>query len=160
MTTSFRPDDYHVEAGRMDVQFVTPVVIACLEVAADKEAAEYRDKRQKGKGGVKSYAPGKDFYEWRQYAGDYRPVVRVQAVPEIAMTGGSVFAVIMLGPNVPTRFKFKTDSPRRAAPDTAGPRDPFPGRPAATLSASESGLNRLSFRFGPPGPIPGHSTTV
>ncbi|MHC4302719.1 MAG: hypothetical protein ACYS7Y_36130, partial [Planctomycetota bacterium] len=49
------------------------------------------------------------FYEWRQYAGDYRPIVRINAIPEIKMTGGSFFAKAMLGANASGRYRFKAD---------------------------------------------------
>jgi hypothetical protein len=83
------------------------VLRAQLEVRAEKEASEGHKKQSPRS--TSSYKPGEDFYEWRRYVGDYRPVVVIQAMPEIALTGGSVFAIVMLGPNVPKHFKFKTD---------------------------------------------------
>ncbi len=110
LSMEWRPKQYHVEAGKMDVQFITPVVVAHLEVKAEREAAEFRERRTRRKRRpVKEYKPGQDFYEWRQYAGDYKPVVRIQVVPEIKMTAGSAFALIMLGP---VRYRFKTDFDR------------------------------------------------
>jgi S1-C subfamily serine protease len=113
MSRNFDSFEYHIEAGKFDVQLMTPVLIAGLEVADDKAAAAFRNKRsKKKKTETKEYTPGQDFYEWRQYVGDYRAVVTVQAVPEISMTGGSVFAVIMLGGSAPQKFKFKADFDR------------------------------------------------
>jgi hypothetical protein len=96
----------------MDIQFVTPVALAWAEIRADREAAEFRKKRTRGKKQVVEYTPGRDFYEWRRYAGDYKPVVRVQAIPEIGMTGGSIAAVLLLGVNANVRYKFKADFDR------------------------------------------------
>ncbi len=103
---------YHLEVGPIDVQFVTPIALAWNEIRAEREAAAYRKQRTKRKAGVQDYKPGQDFYEWRRYTGDYKPVVRVQAVPEIGMTGGSIAAVLFLGVNAPVRYKFKTDFDR------------------------------------------------
>ncbi len=91
------------------MQFVTPVVIAALELAAEKEAAYQRARRTRNDATTKPYTPGQDFYEWRRYVGDFRPVVTIQAVPEIAMTGGSLAAKILLGVSAPGRYRFKTD---------------------------------------------------
>jgi S1-C subfamily serine protease len=111
-TRSYNPSSYHVEAGKIDVQLITPPLIAYLETSAEREAAEGRNRRNRGKQGTTQYAPGSDYYEWRRYAGDYRPVVIIQAVPEIKMTAGSAFAIALLGAAAPTRFKFKTDFDR------------------------------------------------
>jgi S1-C subfamily serine protease len=112
--------DYHVEAGKIDIQFITPVVIASLEKGAAMRAAEQKEKRQHKKketiqAGEQTEAArtqegvGEGFYEWRRYVGDYQSVVRIQAIPEIGMTGGSIFAKVMLGANAPGRYRFRTD---------------------------------------------------
>jgi S1-C subfamily serine protease len=98
--------EYHLKAGPMDVQFLTPVRIACLQAEHEQELAKAHGKRSK-KG--EEYKPGEDFYAWQRYAGDYRPVVTIQAVPEFGRTGGSTFMVIMFGPGVHQNFRFKTD---------------------------------------------------
>jgi len=114
LSREYRPAEYHIEAGKFDVQFITPVVLGILEIQAEKEAAEGRKKRTKGTG--KEYKPGSDFYEWRRYGGDYRPVVIVQCIPEIGLTGGSIAAAILGGLSgvLPAhlRYKFKADFER------------------------------------------------
>lgn len=107
--TAYNPKLYHIEAGQIDLQLMTPVVLACLEVA-DEVAASKRQKRRSKKSSKKpSYEPGKDFYNWRQYVGHYRPVVVIQAIPEIKLTGGSAFAVAMIGNYAHRKYRFKTD---------------------------------------------------
>ncbi len=106
------PNLYHLEAGKIDVEFMTPVVIAALEIEVEKAAARTRNKRTRRKANARKVSDPGDFYEWRRYAGDYRPVVVVQAVPEIRMTTGSAWAVALAGPSVPTRYRFKTDFER------------------------------------------------
>lgn len=133
---------YHLEAGKIDVQFITPVLIAGLDVAAEREASEQRSRRSKGRS-VKQYTAGDDFYEWGRYVGDYRPIVTIQAIPEITMTAGSAFAVAMLGPNVPQRYRFKTDFDRMELWRGATLVEPIlPGRIAEVVSA-QAGLQSL-----------------
>lgn len=108
MRTDFDPKDYHVEAGKFDVQLVTPVLVASLQAQEEREAAAFRSKRNKKKD-TKTFEGVDYFYEWRRYAGDYRPVVTIQAVPEIRMTTGSVFAVALVGNAAPQRYRFKAD---------------------------------------------------
>jgi hypothetical protein len=108
LRTSYHPKQYHIEAGQIDVQFLTPVVIAQLEVSDEVAASKRQKKRSKKSKSVK-YEPGRDFYNWRQYAGAYRAVVIVQAVPEIQLTGGSAFAVAMIGNLANRNYRFKCD---------------------------------------------------
>ena len=102
---------YHLEAGKFDVQFLTPLMIGKLEVEDERQALAQRSKRSKRKK-VKEYKPGEDFYEWRRYIGDYRPVVRLKAVPEITLTAGSAFAVAMIGASAQQNYRFKADFDR------------------------------------------------
>lgn len=104
----FRPRDYHLEAGKFDVTFVDPVVIASLEVASEREAAAVRGRRNRRKVGTTEESVGSDFYEWRRYAGDYRPVVTIQATPELGMPPGSWIAA-GLGATSGLRYWFKAD---------------------------------------------------
>ncbi len=141
---SVDPRRYHAEAGGVDVQIVTPVVIAALELSAEKEAADQHARRTRDDPGAKPYTPGQDFYEWRRYVGDFRPVVTVQAVPEIVMTGGSLAAKILLGLSAPGRFRFKTDFVRmelRRDGVVVGPI--FPGRIPNVL-AFQVGVDRMN----------------
>lgn len=148
VATRYDARHYHVEAGKIDVQFLTPVVLAQLEIQAEKEAAEFRKRRTRRKQDVQEYVPGRDFYEWRRYAGDYRPVVRIQAIPEIGLTGGSLFAVVMLGPNVPKTYKFKTDFKRMELVRGNAVIEPIhPGRipHVANIEAGADRLKDLTF---------------
>src|SRR5690606_3142136 len=83
LRTELRSRDYHLEAGKFDVTFIDPVVVASLEVASERAAAETRGRRNRRKTGAAGETVGSDFYEWRKYAGDYRPVVTIQATPEL-----------------------------------------------------------------------------
>jgi hypothetical protein len=109
LRTVHLPKLFHIEAGQIDVQLLTPVVIASLEVGDEIAASKRQKKRSKKSKKKPTYEPGKDFYNWRQYAGDYRPVVVIQAVPEIQLTGASTFAVLMIGNYAHRQYRFKTD---------------------------------------------------
>ena len=111
LRSEYKPKLYHVEAGKFDVQFVDPVVIAMVEAEDERRATAYRKKRTKKKD-VDEYKPGEGFYEWRQYAGDYSPVVTIQAIPEIRLTTGSIFMVALAGASAPKRYRFKADFDR------------------------------------------------
>lgn len=112
--TGRKVKEYKVEAGKFDVQLITPVLTAALEVAEEREAAGGRRKRTKRKN-AKDFSVGEHFYEWRRYAGDYRAVVTIQVVPEIRQTTGSIFAAVaggLTGVVTPQKYRFKTDFDR------------------------------------------------
>jgi hypothetical protein len=97
-------DDYHVEAGKLDVHFVTPVLLASMVIEEEREALEGRKKRKKkkrqGREDEETYEPGEAFYEWQKDPENFRAVVSVQAYPEAG-------ALIGRG-----KLRFKTDFER------------------------------------------------
>jgi hypothetical protein len=157
--SDYEPRQYHLEAGKIDVQFVTPVVLAQLEVQAAKEASEGRNKRHKH-GHTKEYSAGEDFYEWRRYTGDYRAVVRIQAVPEIKPTSGSIFAMMLIG--VAPRFKFKTDFDRMELWRGDTVIEPIhPGRAPSDLHASIKDVSYYGvYEYPPEAFKPGEKLTL
>ncbi len=105
--------DYHLEAGKMDVNVFTPVLIASNVVRAEREAAEARQKRRKGKDddpAQETGQPSQRFYAWQKDQDNFRPVVRVRVFPEVKMTPGSAFLVGLVGSG--GKFRFKTDFDR------------------------------------------------
>src|SRR5690606_18860249 len=137
------PRDYHLEAGKFDVTFVDPVVIASLEVASEREAAAVRGRRNRRKVGTTEESVGSDFYEWRRYAGDYRPVVNIQATPELGMPPGSWLAV-GLGATSGLRYWFKADFGRMELLRDGEVVPPLhPGRVRQVVDESMAG-NRLA----------------
>jgi len=101
------PKSYHLEAGKMDLFFVTPVVLANVVVKAEREAAAGRAKRRKDKGPAEPDKPGQQFYAWQKDADNFRPVVRIVARPEMKTNMGSAFRATLLGGTV--AYAFKTD---------------------------------------------------
>lgn len=108
LATRFRSKDYHVEAGKFDITLIDPVVIASLEVESERQAAN--TKRRRNRDTVEEI--GSDFYQWRQYAGDYRPVVAIQATPELGMGAGQWALALGLGVSSGLRMSFKADFAR------------------------------------------------
>jgi hypothetical protein len=104
--------DYHLEAGKIDVQFFTPVLVVSGFLERERLASEERQKR-KNKGGEKAEAPaetGKPYYAWQKEEEIFLPVVRIRAFPEVKMTPGSMFVAGLLGTG--GKFRFKTDFER------------------------------------------------
>ncbi|MBF2753906.1 MAG: hypothetical protein ISN29_01410 [Gammaproteobacteria bacterium AqS3] len=111
---------YHVEAGKFDMQFITPVVIAYKELEEQRRQAKWSEKNRK-KGRPDSplppvpYMAGQAFFGWQKYAKDYSKVVTLQAIPELKTTGGSKAASFFLGPLLGAafmRFEFKASFDR------------------------------------------------
>ncbi|NIM01650.1 MAG: trypsin-like serine protease [Acidobacteria bacterium] len=124
-----RPKDYNIEAGKIDVQIFTPVLMASNVIRAEREALEGRKKRRKKKDRTaeEDYQPGSRFYEWTKSAENFRPVVRIRAYPEIKMKAGSAWKVALVGGRA--SYRFKTDFQRMVLLRNGEPVEPVhPGR--------------------------------
>jgi len=107
------PKAYHVEAGKMDVQVFTPVLVVSMALQGEREAAAARAKRTKGKDGEGSAAEAESsqrFYAWQKDEEVFLPVVRIRVYPEVKITAGSAFMVGLLGSG--GKYRFKTDFDR------------------------------------------------
>lgn len=143
LKTAVRPADYRLSAGKFNVTFVDPVVIAALQIVSERDAAATRKRRNRRKGSVISDDVGSDFYEWRRYVGDYRPVVTIQATPELGMPPGSWLAA-SLGATSGLRLWFKADFGRMELVRDGQVVEPInPGRIRQVVDESVAG-NRLS----------------
>jgi len=96
------PDKYHLEAGKLDLYIVTPVLLANTVVMAEREAAEGRAKRRKEKQPDPQDNPGQQFYAWQKDTDNFRPVVRIVARPETKVKMGSALLGVL-------SYTFKTD---------------------------------------------------
>jgi S1-C subfamily serine protease len=104
---------YHLEAGKMDVQVFTPVLVVSMALQEEREAAEARRKRTKGKDGEGSATEAETsqrFYAWQKNEEVFLPVVRIRVYPEVKITAGSAFMVGLLGSG--GKYRFKTDFDR------------------------------------------------
>jgi S1-C subfamily serine protease len=125
--------DYHVEAGKIDVQFFTPTLMASAIIRNEREAAKGRDKRRKRKKGKaeqpeeEPYEPGEQFYDWQKQSENFKPVVRIRAFPEVKMKFGSALGAALIGSG--TKYRFKTDFARMELRRDGEPVEPIhPGR--------------------------------
>ncbi len=102
------------EAG-FDVALVTPVLKYRMEEAVQLAAAKEKGKRTKKHDAAiqNTFEPLRDLRGWAEYAGEYKPVLLIQAEPQLRETFGSalVRGLAASGGNYggPAHMKFKTD---------------------------------------------------
>lgn len=106
---------YIFSEGGFDVALATPVLSYRMlergKIAAAKEKAK---RTRKNESAVKNtFEPLQDLRGWAEYAGAYRPVLLIQAQPQLRETFWSAFgrglAASSGGYAGPARMKFKTD---------------------------------------------------
>jgi len=140
---------YHLEAGKIDIHFLTSVSMAAEVVRAEREAQKIAEKRRRKKrkkhGGNVEAEEERDkagtlFYEWQKNNDNFRPVVGIRAFPEIKMTFGSAFAVAMVGAG--GKYRFKTDFGRMELLRGGEPVEPIhPGRIREVVNVSGGGAS-------------------
>jgi hypothetical protein len=97
------------------------------------------NRRNRQNSVVNSEEIGSEFYEWRRYAGDYRPVVTIQATPEIQLTVGSAFAA-GFGATTGLDYRFKTDFGRMELIRDGAVVQPYhPGRVRQVVNQTAAG---------------------
>jgi S1-C subfamily serine protease len=102
------------EAG-FDVAMVTPVLKYRMEESVQLAAAKEKGKRTKKHEAAiqNTFEPLRDLRGWAEYAGEYKPVLLVQAEPQLRETFGSALTrgLAASGGNYggPARLKYKTD---------------------------------------------------
>lgn len=95
-----------------NVSVVTPVTRVALTKSYDNDLAKDRKKREAMSDVPESqrYSSVREFRDWMEYVGSTTaPVVTISVDPKIGETGGSIFARVMLGPNMKATYKFKGD---------------------------------------------------
>jgi len=117
LAREFKPKEYHLEAGKLDVQFATAVSMGAAVLQAERDAAKTREKRRpkqakKGEATTEELPRevGQQFYEWQKDSDNFRAVVRVRVLPEVKITAGSALVAAMVG--VGAKYRFKTDFER------------------------------------------------
>jgi S1-C subfamily serine protease len=109
----FDIDPYTFNVGKFSVIFVTPRYKYRQATEDEREALKGRKGRE-AKSEIKgTFNPYQDLYGWAEYAGEYKPVLHIQAIPEIGETTGSIFSRALLGGltgvRMPGKFRFKAD---------------------------------------------------
>jgi hypothetical protein len=106
---------YLFTVGGFDVALVTPVLTYKLQEGVSLAAAEEKGRRtRKHNESVKdTFEPLQEMHEWAEYIGEYKPVLLIQAEPQLRETFMSAFARGMASSGGyyagPAHLKFKTD---------------------------------------------------
>lgn len=109
----FDTSRYIIGIDDFTVTFLTPTLKYRMETEAEREAAKTRDKRNKKEGAVQgTFRPFEDIRGWREYVGDYKPILTIRATPALAESfWGAVGRGVAAnyGIRVPAKLRFKTD---------------------------------------------------
>ncbi|MFN2492262.1 MAG: S1C family serine protease [Pyrinomonadaceae bacterium] len=109
----FDDDRYIFGLADYRVALATPTFLYRLQTEGEREAAKTKAKRNKKEGAVQgTYRPFDEFRNWREYIGDYRPILLINAEPN---AGESFWGAIgrgvaaNYGIAVPANIRYKTD---------------------------------------------------
>jgi S1-C subfamily serine protease len=111
----FNVKPYIFSEGDFDVALATPVLEYRMLEQGEIAAAREKGKRtRKNEGAVKNtFEPLQDLRGWAEYAGAYKPVLLIQAQPQLRETFWSAFGRSMAASGGryagPARMRFKTD---------------------------------------------------
>lgn len=104
---------YHFGLNDYRIMLLTPAYKHWIETAPEREAAKSRSKRNNKEGAVQgTFRPFEDFYSWREYVGDYKPILHIRATPQL---GESFWGAVgrgmaaQYGMITPAKMRFKTD---------------------------------------------------
>ncbi|MGA2989736.1 MAG: serine protease [Candidatus Korobacteraceae bacterium] len=102
---------YSHDAGDYVVTLITPRLMYYAMERGRIEAIKTKEKRNsKQKNAIQgTFQPLEDLQNWREYIGEYRPVLEIRTKPKFQETGGSQFTRIMVSPYLPATMRFKTD---------------------------------------------------
>jgi S1-C subfamily serine protease len=109
----FDTDRYVTSVGGFNLVFLTPTLKYRIQTEAEREAAKTREKRNKKDGAVQgTFRPFDDFFAWREYVGDYKPILIIRATPELGESfwgalGRGIAA--NYGIHTQAKLRFKTD---------------------------------------------------
>lgn len=109
----FDTDRYIASVGGFNLLFLTPTLKYRIQTEAEREAAKTRGKRNKKEGAVQgAFRPFDNFFAWREYVGDYKPILIIRATPELGESfwgalGRGVAA--NYGIHTQAKLRFKTD---------------------------------------------------
>ncbi|WP_225931235.1 S1C family serine protease [Leptolyngbya sp. 7M] len=109
----FETDRYTTSVGSFNILLMTPRLKYRIQTEAEREAAKTREKRNKKEGAVHgTFRPFDNFFAWREYVGDYKPILIIRATPELGESfWGAVGRGIAANYGIRTqaRLRFKTD---------------------------------------------------
>lgn len=139
---------YIFTVGGFDVALGTPVLEYAMREEVGRTAAEEKRKRTKkrGESGENSFEPLQDLPEWAEYVGEYKPVLLVQAEPQLRETflsqlGHELTPAIVMYAGGP-RMKFRTDFGKMKLLCGAKEVEPIqPGKAATIVNAHTAFVN-------------------
>lgn len=109
--SKFDTKPYRFEAGDYSVLVITPQLRYYYEEEDKIQAAKAKNKRNKTAASEEQESDASDdLKSWGEYAGEYKAVISVRAVPKLRETTGSKWRRGMLGvAGGPATIRFKTD---------------------------------------------------
>ncbi len=149
MAANFDKKPYIFTAGGFDVALVTPVLEYEAQGEVGKAAAHEKSKRtkkQRGESPQNPFEPLQDLHGWAEYTGEFKPVLFVQAAPQLRETFISTLGRELV-PSIEAyaggpRMKFKTDFYRMKLLCGAKEVEPIqPGKAATVVDAHSSFVN-------------------
>lgn len=140
---------YVFTVGGFDVALGTPVLEYEVQGEAGRAAAHERNKRTKkrGEASESSFEPLKDLPEWAEYVGEFKPVLLVQAAPQLresfaSLVGRQLIPSIEPFGNITPRLKFRTDFYKMRLLCDANEVEPIqPGKAATVVNAHNAFVN-------------------
>jgi S1-C subfamily serine protease len=139
---------YVFTVGGFDVALGTPVLEYEVQSEARRAVGRERNKRTKkrGESAESAFEPLKDLPEWAEYVGEFKPVLLVQAAPQLRATFASVLGR-ELAPSSEffggaPRLKFRTDFYKMKLLCGAREVEPIqPGKAASVVNAHNEFVN-------------------
>lgn len=139
---------YSFSEGGFDVAMATPVFKYRLEEEVQLAAAKEKGKRTKKHDAAiqNTFEPLRDLRGWAEYAGEYKPVLLIQAAPQLRETVGSAIVRGLAssggGYGGPAHLKYKTDFYRMRLLCGGKEIEPIhPGKAATVVNAHNAFVN-------------------
>jgi S1-C subfamily serine protease len=140
---------YIFTVGGFDVALGTPVLAYEVQEEAGRTVTHEKNKRTKrrGESAERTFEPLQDLPEWAEYVGEYKPVLLVQAAPQLRETFMSALgreltpSIEPFGSAAP-RLRFRTDFYRMKLLCGAKEVEPIqPGKAATIINAHNEFVN-------------------
>ncbi|HZV89902.1 MAG TPA: trypsin-like peptidase domain-containing protein [Candidatus Binatus sp.] len=144
----FNRHPYLFSESGFDVAMVTPILKYRLDEEVQLAAAKEKGKRTKNHEAAiqNTFEPLRDLREWAEYVGEYKPVLLIQAAPQLRETFASALGRGMVasrgGYGGPARLKYKTDFYRMRLLCGGKEVEPIqPGKAATVANAHNAFVN-------------------
>jgi hypothetical protein len=113
LAEKFDTNRYFFGVGEFQVTLLTPPLIYRLKTEATREATKTKNKRTDKNGAIQGTIDVFDeFKGWREYVGDYKPVITLRATPNIGESFWGMFGrslALASGIHTQANYRFKTD---------------------------------------------------